>query len=315
MAILRIQTAEIGGSQKVLRLGEDPVRLGRADDNDVVLLESGASRHHARIEPLEDGYEVVDLGSSGGLTVGGETVDRKRLVDGDEIVIASTRIEFVRDPGSQATVLPTTPPPSRQDTEVGEAEPMAEEAHRDGSTWPGLPSPPTTLGDADTILPTHGPTEPPPEHDASTLHAPHQPAPPPATETVAAPHLPASAPAGGTVAASHSPAPAPLSAPQPEPMQPPENHKSSEPSFVLGGPSPSSSPSDYTLEGPGQSTGRSGGYSLDGGRDASMGGLSIDTTPPTALQRGPGAGLYLLLAMLGAGASFGVLAAVQGVPW
>ncbi len=47
-----------------------------------------------------------------------------------------------------------------------------------------------------------------------------------------------------------------------------------------------------------------------------MGGLSLDTVPPTALaSSGPGVGGLVLFALVGAAASFGILVALQGVPW
>jgi len=300
VAILRILTTEVGASEQVLTLGDRPVRLGRADDNDVVLLEQSASRHHARIEPVEGGYEVVDLGSGGGVQVGGSRVTRQRLHEGDELVIGGTRIRFVEHPGSERTILPTTEtPPSSQSTALGEADevPVA-----------STPSDPAdSFGDADTILPGasgstevgHADTGP-----RATVQATHEPAPPPADPG------PALIP-NATIQAAHQPAPPPAAPPiELETVEPPKHHPSSNSSFVMGaGPS---SPSNYTLEGNGPAGASSGGYSLDGN---DRGGFVLDTVPPTALRQGPGAGLYVFLALVGAGASFGILIALQGAPW
>lgn len=295
VAILRIMTSEVGAAEQVVVLGETPVRLGRADDNDVVLLEQAASRHHARIEPSGDGgFQVVDLQSSGGLTINTEAVKHRRLSDGDEVRIGGTTIRFVENPGSEPTIVPTTgSPPSSLDTEMGAA-----------------PSPsPTDLGDADTMMPGESPSSTPtdvapqdPGSDrttevGSTVHAPHEPAPSPAV-------LPPQA----TIQAPHQPAPPPPTDAAPEPA--PAKHANSNASFVLGeGPS---SPSAYSLDGPGAPAAHSGGYSLDGD---DRGGLAMDTVPPTALQQSSGAGAYVLMVFLGAAASFGVLIALQGVPW
>lgn len=311
MAILRILTTEVGAAERVLTLGDQPVRLGRADDNDIVLLEQSASRNHARIEPKDGGYEVVDLGSSGGVQLDGARITRHRLREGDELVIGGTRIRFVEHPGSQPTILPTTEVrPSSQSTEIGDDAPEAPAP---------TPAPPTDLGDADTILPSveptgpasgsgstdlgHADTGPRPSVDA-TMVATHEPAPPPAAPPPSIP-LPQ-----GTVQAVHQPAPAPPPAAPPvappappvlevEPVEPPKHHQSSNSSFVMGG-------------GPPGSAGGSGGYSLDGGRGD---GFALDTMPPTTLSRGPGVGAFVLLALLGAAASFGILVALQGVPW
>ena len=311
MAILRILTTEVGTSEQVLTLGDQPVRLGRADDNDIVLLEQSASRHHARIEPVDGGYEVIDLGSGGGVQLGGARVTRQRLREGDELVIGGTRLRFVEHPGSERTLLPSAESPaSSQNTELGDAPEVPL------SSAPTDPS--AELGDADTMLPTElgaqglgaqglgaqGVTElgQADTGPRATVLATHEPAPPPAAPAPLA--IPSA-----TVQAAHQPAPPPGAPALPlEPMEPPK-HPSSNASFVMGaGPS---SPSDYTLEGTGPGGAASGGYSLD----ADRGGFVLDTVPPTALHQGPGAGVYILLALIGAGATFGILIALHGVPW
>lgn len=286
-------TSEVGAAEQVVVLGETAVRLGRADDNDVVLLEQAASRHHARVEPTGDGgFQIVDLQSSAGLTVNTEMMQRRRLSAGDEIRIGGTTIRFVENPGSEPTLVPTAgSPPSSHETEVGDAPSMAA----------------TDLGDADTMMPGDAPSSTPTDvappdrttEVGSTVHATHQP--------VAAPS-PAVVPPQATIQAPHQPASPPPAVATPEPA--PKQHASSDASFVLGG--GSSSPSAYSLEGPAAPSGRSGGYSLEGGdRD----GFSMDTVPPTALGSSTGAGAYVLMVFLGAAASFGVLIALQGVPW
>jgi pSer/pThr/pTyr-binding forkhead associated (FHA) protein len=49
-----------------LDLGEDPITLGRAADNTLVLDDDYASGHHARLRPYEGGWLVEDLGSTNG---------------------------------------------------------------------------------------------------------------------------------------------------------------------------------------------------------------------------------------------------------
>lgn len=329
MAIVRLVTIEVGAQERVLTLEDASVTLGRADDNDVVLLEQAASRHHARIEPVEGGYEIVDLDSSAGLELRGAKIKRHRLKDGDEITVGATKLRFVSHPGSEATVLPVTATPSSQATEAV------------------IPPPPNPFGDADTVLPTGPPGsasktdpgladtgpnqalgghetvaaihEPAPPAGAApaTIHAAHEPAAPPDTgpATVHADHEPAAAPA--TVHAAHEPKPP---APTPTPVIEPiavsnDSPPKSSPSFVMGGNGPSS-PSEYTLEGGGSPGAAASGYSLDGDRGSGMGGLSMDTVPPTALRSsGPGVGAIFAFGVIGAAASFGILVAIQGVPW
>lgn len=313
--IVRILTTEVGAAERVVTLGEDPVRIGRADDNDVVLLEQAASRHHARIEPSEGGFAIVDLGSATGLVLGGRRVTRHQLQDGDELLLGGTRLRFVAHPGSEATVIPTaSAPPSSQGTEAA------------------LPPPPNPFAAADTLFPSDPEPAAAPEEEAAvlpsgTVAAAHQPAEPPPPEPEPAPE-PAATPQP-----EPAPTPEPAAAPQPEaplvpaaePIAPETPHPASAPSFVMGqgGSSPSAYTLDadapaasggYTLDAP-SAPAKSGGYSLDGERDAGVGDMRLETIRPTPLQRGPGAGLYVLFGVIGLAASFGALVALQGVPW
>ncbi|GGM62560.1 ATP-binding cassette domain-containing protein [Dactylosporangium sucinum] len=72
------------------------VRLGRGDDNDVVLADLRTSRNHAELRRLPSGgYEVVDLGSRNGTFHNGKQVTRQVLQPGDMISVG--RHEFIFD--------------------------------------------------------------------------------------------------------------------------------------------------------------------------------------------------------------------------
>ena len=62
-----------------------PFRIGRQDDNDLVIRDSRASRRHAWIVADGDGYAVEDLGSTHGTYVNGERVERRTLRTGDRV--------------------------------------------------------------------------------------------------------------------------------------------------------------------------------------------------------------------------------------
>src|SRR5688572_7212291 len=55
-------------------VGEDPVRIGRAPENDVTLSDSTVSRQHAEIVRDGDAWVIRDVGSSNGTKVNGAGV-------------------------------------------------------------------------------------------------------------------------------------------------------------------------------------------------------------------------------------------------
>ncbi|MDQ2996083.1 MAG: FHA domain-containing protein [Chloroflexota bacterium] len=57
--------------QRIFPLTKATIRIGRTSDNDVILDDERISRHHADILCSEDGLEVLDLGSTNGVHLGG----------------------------------------------------------------------------------------------------------------------------------------------------------------------------------------------------------------------------------------------------
>lgn len=83
--------------ERELSVASDTITLGRTSDNDVSFTDdSNVSRYHARIEPRDGEFWLVDLGSSNGTTLNGTDVSGEMpLRDGDEIMLGgSSRIEF-----------------------------------------------------------------------------------------------------------------------------------------------------------------------------------------------------------------------------
>ena len=68
----------------------DGLRIGRNDDNDVVIVDGRVSRHHARIVADGDGFAIEDLQSSNGTFVDGVQVQHARLHPGSSIVVGET---------------------------------------------------------------------------------------------------------------------------------------------------------------------------------------------------------------------------------
>ncbi|MGW4892463.1 FHA domain-containing protein [Kitasatospora sp. NPDC004240] len=80
----------------VLPLATATVRIGRADDNDLVLDDLVVSRHHAELRTLPDGgHEIVDLGSHNGTYVNGAPVDRAAVGPTDIVGIGHAALCLV----------------------------------------------------------------------------------------------------------------------------------------------------------------------------------------------------------------------------
>lgn len=75
-------------------LDPHPVLIGRAPECDITLLDPNVSRRHAEIRAVDDGFVLVDLGSTNGTRVNGVPVSERGLRDGDELVFGNTRIVF-----------------------------------------------------------------------------------------------------------------------------------------------------------------------------------------------------------------------------
>src|SRR5439155_1286905 len=68
-----------------VRLGPDPLLIGRDPQNDVVLDDRRVSRKHAEIRLRLGRYTLYDLQSTNGTYVNGRRVAEKVLDDGDKI--------------------------------------------------------------------------------------------------------------------------------------------------------------------------------------------------------------------------------------
>jgi ABC transport system ATP-binding/permease protein len=86
---------------KILRPGRTAVesmpgaiKIGRANDNDIVIPEVLASRHHATLIPTPQGTEIHDNRSINGTFVNGARVDSAMLHDGDVVTIGNIDLVF-----------------------------------------------------------------------------------------------------------------------------------------------------------------------------------------------------------------------------
>jgi ABC-type multidrug transport system ATPase subunit len=70
------------------------IKIGRATDNDIVVPDVLASRHHATLIPGPSGTEIRDARSINGTFVNGARVDRANLSDGDVVTIGNIDLVF-----------------------------------------------------------------------------------------------------------------------------------------------------------------------------------------------------------------------------
>jgi hypothetical protein len=86
--------AETGtASAKEYRLGAVSY-LGRAEDNQIQITSPGVSRKHAVIMAAPQGFSLKDLGSQNGVSVNGQRVSERTLMDGDRVEIGGVPFVF-----------------------------------------------------------------------------------------------------------------------------------------------------------------------------------------------------------------------------
>jgi len=79
---------------KVFSLEDPIIKIGRSEENDLVLSSMHVSRKHAEIRFEKGRFVIYDLGSKGGTLVNGERIEREELSKGDVITLASTHLVF-----------------------------------------------------------------------------------------------------------------------------------------------------------------------------------------------------------------------------
>ena len=95
-ALLRGKLSVIQGEQKgeTWFLNRVQTSVGRALDNDLVLLDISSSRKHAQIMRHAQGFTLLDLRSANGVYLNGRRISEEELYDGDEIEIGETIMRF-----------------------------------------------------------------------------------------------------------------------------------------------------------------------------------------------------------------------------
>ena len=77
--------------------------VGRTEGNDLVLNHPSVSRRHARFDPRDDKWWIIDLKSTNGIKVNGNLVTEAQVNPGDKILIGSVQLELKRLPSVNFT--------------------------------------------------------------------------------------------------------------------------------------------------------------------------------------------------------------------
>ena len=97
-----------------LRLGSQPLRIGRAKDNTVRSEDRRTSRHHAALRRQPDGtYEIEDLGSSYGTLLNGRSIKKENLRHQDIVRCGGLLMQIFMDADPEdaetdASIMSTT---------------------------------------------------------------------------------------------------------------------------------------------------------------------------------------------------------------
>jgi len=90
----RLQVTFGNGKTEDFLLDKDKIVIGRNEDNDLVLPDPIASRHHVQIKKEKKGYVLKDLGSHNGTKVNGTLIQEVRLKENDVILIGQSKLVF-----------------------------------------------------------------------------------------------------------------------------------------------------------------------------------------------------------------------------
>lgn len=144
---LEIETA---AGRKQLVLGNGSVRVGRHQDNQIVLTDAKASRFHCAIEKIPQGYRIKDLGSSNGTLLNGRPVTTALLRAGDVVTIGQTRLILVLPGGSKASSVGRAPAAKTHSSPKPAPESKTPTGSKNPPASPSSPAPPDLLPDSES---------------------------------------------------------------------------------------------------------------------------------------------------------------------
>jgi transcriptional regulator with AAA-type ATPase domain len=85
----------MGGGARAIHIGDEPLSVGGATDNALVLSDRAVSRYHCRIEPSAQGPAVRDLDSTNGTWIDGVRARRQELRAGAVMRVGRTELRIV----------------------------------------------------------------------------------------------------------------------------------------------------------------------------------------------------------------------------
>src|SRR5262245_6074000 len=90
----RFQWRAPDGKEQIFLISANEVLIGRKRDADIVIPNQHVSRLHAKVVTLQEGHQLVDLGSTYGTFVNSQRVERQLLANGDRITFGKDEVEF-----------------------------------------------------------------------------------------------------------------------------------------------------------------------------------------------------------------------------
>jgi len=177
------------GLDKVLMLGSEPVMIGRATECQVQTQDAMVSRRHARIY-WDGNYWIEDLGSSNGVYVGNDKVQKAPFRPGDTVTCGSLVLRLMPDTSPRMT---------------GNMAPMATGAQAPVAAPPAAPSMAPPPSAPPPMAPPAAPSMAPPSMAPPSMAPPSMAPPPAARARVPTPPV-------GSGMLPPTPAPPPLAA-------------------------------------------------------------------------------------------------------
>lgn len=108
MAVYGLLIRAVGVPGRFFALHDTPVRVGRGNDQDIILAGGSVSKAHLEVTPGPDGFVLTDVGSKNGTFVNKQKITTHPLAEGDIVTIGDFTLEFAEAPAGTETGGDTT---------------------------------------------------------------------------------------------------------------------------------------------------------------------------------------------------------------